>query len=58
MSGIPTDPRKLIKSLDPDSIRERLEEMDGERRALLTLLRAALCKRRDRTNRPKGGDGR
>lgn len=35
-----------VRSLDPDAIRRRLAELDGEQRALRTLLRAALAQRR------------
>lgn len=35
----------LLRNLNPDEIRDRLTEIDGERRALMTLLRAALAKR-------------
>jgi len=41
-----TDPVELVRTLDPDSIRSRLEIMEHERSALLVLLRAALRARR------------
>jgi hypothetical protein len=36
-----TDAKKLLDSLDAEQISKRLSEMEGERRALMTLLRAA-----------------
>jgi hypothetical protein len=41
----PIDAVDLVRRLDPERIRERLRAMDRERRALLTLLRAALAAR-------------
>lgn len=38
---VPSDPVALIRQLDPGSIKQRIDELDRERRALLTLLRAA-----------------
>ena len=35
------DPVELVRQLDPDTIRTRLEQIDREREALLVLLRAA-----------------
>lgn len=35
------DATHILDSLDVDQIRERLDAIDGERRALMTLLRAA-----------------
>lgn len=37
-----TDPTALVRQLDPTAIRERLDNLDAERKALLVLLRAAL----------------
>lgn len=37
----PTDPVALVRQLDAAAIRERLDSLDGERKALLVLLRAA-----------------
>ncbi len=31
-----------IKSLTPDQIRQRIDEIDAERKALMTLLRASM----------------
>jgi hypothetical protein len=51
-ASLPTaDPIVLVRQLDPDVIRERLEALDRERDALLVLLRAALRMRRDATCR-------
>jgi hypothetical protein len=51
---LPTlDPVELVRQLDPDVIRARLEEMESERKALLTLLRAALAKRGRDQQSPK-----
>ena len=33
---------ELLRNLNPDEIRDRLTDIDAERRALMTLLRAAL----------------
>ncbi|MBP3957791.1 hypothetical protein J8F10_21270 [Gemmata sp. G18] len=41
-----TDPVTLIRDLDADTIRDRLEAIEHERRALLVLLRAALRAKR------------
>jgi hypothetical protein len=34
--------RQIIASLDADEIRKRIKEIEDERKALLTLLRAAI----------------
>jgi hypothetical protein len=50
MSATPpqtTDPVDLVRQLDPDAIRDRLEALDRERDALRVLLRAANRARRD-----------
>ena len=36
-----TDPAKLVRDLDPQTILNRLAELDSERSALRVLLRAA-----------------
>ena len=36
-----TDPAKLVRDLDPQTILSRLAELDAERAALRVLLRAA-----------------
>jgi hypothetical protein len=40
-----------IRALSPDAIRQRLDELDAERKALLTLLRAS-------QHAARGGDRR
>ena len=40
------DPIELVRTLDPDAIRDRLESLDDEREALRVLLRAAMRKRK------------
>ena len=42
------DPVELVRQLDPNVIRNRLEELDRERDALLVLLRTAQRARPDR----------
>ncbi len=37
----PADPVELIRQLNPEVIRNRMDELDRERAALLVLLRAA-----------------
>jgi hypothetical protein len=44
---LPDDPVTLVRRLDPAAIRRRLDDLEGERGALLVLLRAALRVRRD-----------
>ncbi len=39
----PADPVELVRQLDPEVIRNRLEELDRERNALLVLLRRPAC---------------
>ena len=36
-----TDPIAIVQQLDPEAIRKRIDALDGEREALLVLLRAA-----------------
>ena len=52
-SQIPTDPLIVVRSLDAETIRKRIDELEAERQALLVLLRAAL--RMEQKNRRKGG---
>jgi len=49
-----SDPVKLVNQLDPDAICARLEQMEDERKALLTLLRAARANQRRRSKAQKG----
>ena len=37
-----SDPVAVIRQIDPDDVRRRLEALEEDRRALLILLRAAL----------------
>jgi hypothetical protein len=46
------DPVELIRQLDPDVIRNRIEELDRERDALLVLLRSAQRKKPDSRAKP------
>lgn len=45
-----TDPVTLVRQLDPKLIRNRLDDLDREREALMVLLRAA-----QRAHREEGG---
>lgn len=38
---LPTDPLALVRQLDAEAIRNRIDDLDRERQALLVLLRAA-----------------
>jgi hypothetical protein len=40
--ALPADPVELVRQLDAEAIRDRLDTLDRERAALLVLLRAAL----------------
>jgi hypothetical protein len=46
----------ILDSLDADAIADRLDRMERDRQALLTLLRAARARERGRDRRP--GEGR
>jgi hypothetical protein len=46
-----SDPAALIESLNPQTIRERLAELDRQVRALRVLLRSALARQRAATRR-------
>jgi hypothetical protein len=37
----PTDPLTIVRDLDAEAIRQRIDELDAERQALMVLLRAA-----------------
>ncbi|MFO0809702.1 MAG: hypothetical protein U0746_13845 [Gemmataceae bacterium] len=43
-----TDPATLLEQLDAERLASRLREVDGERRALLILLRVARARKRER----------
>jgi hypothetical protein len=40
------DPLALVERLDPETLRERIRELDRQRRALAVLLRAAVARER------------
>jgi hypothetical protein len=40
-TSLPADPLTLVRQLDADTIRNRLDDLDRERAALMVLLRAA-----------------
>jgi hypothetical protein len=42
----PSDPAAFIESLNPQTIREQLAELDRQARALRVLLRSALARQR------------
>jgi hypothetical protein len=44
---LPRDPVDVVRQLDAETIRQRIVELDKERKALSVLLRAALRVRRD-----------
>ena len=48
------DPIELVRQLDPDAIRQRIDVIDRERAALMVLLRAAKRVRRDNESREEG----
>jgi hypothetical protein len=50
----PADPVALVRELDAEAIRSRLDDLDRERAALMVLLRAAQRAHRDRPA-TKGG---
>ncbi|HJN11128.1 MAG TPA: hypothetical protein QF564_20740 [Pirellulaceae bacterium] len=47
-----TNATDIIRSLDADDIAARLAELDAERRALMTLLRAARQRKRQTATPP------
>jgi hypothetical protein len=49
---IPTDPVALVRQLDAGAIRQRIDAIDRERKALLVLLRAAQRAERDSPRQP------
>jgi hypothetical protein len=54
---LPADPVALVRQLDAETIRNRLDDLDRERAALLVLLRAAQRIGRDDTS-PQCEEGR
>jgi hypothetical protein len=55
---LPTDPVQLVRQLDAEVIRNRLDDLDREREALRVLLRAALRTRRDDARGKGAADAR
>lgn len=51
----PTDLARLLAALDVADLRRRLAALDAERRAVLTLLRAARRKQASAPDNAKGG---
>jgi hypothetical protein len=52
------DPVALLESLDPDRIREELDELDRRSRALRVLLRSAVARQRERGRQRKSEEVR
>jgi hypothetical protein len=52
-----TELPQLVKSLDAAELRRRIDELDGERAALITLLRAARARERKSANNTHQGGG-
>ena len=48
-----TDPVQLVRQLDATVIRERIDQLDREREALLVLLRSALRTQREQQKQRK-----
>jgi hypothetical protein len=46
------DPETVLRELDPDRLAERVKALDGERRALMVLLRAARARRKGIQQQP------
>jgi hypothetical protein len=53
--ALPTDPLTLVRQLNAEAIRSRIEDLDREREALVVLLRAA--QRAQRPHKPGGHNG-
>lgn len=49
------DPVKLVNQLDAEAIRNRIDDLNHEREALLVLLRAALRKKQPSVKQVSGG---
>jgi hypothetical protein len=52
MDATPQQIIERLRELGPDAIRQRLSEIDGEARALRTLLRSALYAERKKSRQP------
>ena len=48
---------EILEQLDPGQIQERLDAIDSERRALMTLMRAARKRDMDRPREPRRPPG-
>jgi hypothetical protein len=48
------DPLAVLDSLTPSRLREEIAQLDGRRRALVVLLRAATARERKQQPRPAG----
>ena len=53
-----TNATEIVRNLRPEEIRQRLAEIEGERKALMTLLRAAVQRSRPRKSRDGEGVAR
>jgi hypothetical protein len=56
ITTLPDDPVQLVRRLDAETIRNRIDDLDREREALMVLLRAA--QRAQRPDRREAGDAR
>lgn len=53
----PPDPIAIVQQLDAAALRERIDALDRERKALLVLLRAAQRMERGRVTPPQSQEG-
>jgi hypothetical protein len=55
-----SDPESILKQLDPEQLAAKLRELDGDRRAVMILLRAARAreKRGDRRMSTDSSEGK
>jgi hypothetical protein len=52
----PAEPVALLRSLDPERIQARLDDLDRETRALRVLLRSARARQRRNDTAPQAGE--
>jgi hypothetical protein len=52
----PVSARDILRGLSADALRARLQELEGEAKAVRTLLRAANRMRPASKRKPEGGD--
>jgi hypothetical protein len=52
-----TDAAAIVESLDVEAIRDRLDELDRQSRALRVLLRSALARQREADRRERDRKG-